>query len=53
MHNNSFRKIIKIKLLTIKILIGSGLVHVAKHDPHIHFEKYRKKYSIDNTLVIK
>ena len=38
MKNKSFRISIKIKLIIIKLLIGVGLIHPIKHDPHIEIE---------------
>ena len=47
------KRAIKIKLLVINMLVGSGLVHLEKHDPHIHGRNYKKKYGQDVFLVLK
>lgn len=39
-----FFKIINLKLIIIKLMIGSGFIHLKKHDPHIESERYRRKY---------
>ncbi|MBC5853114.1 hypothetical protein [Vibrio metschnikovii] len=47
------RKFIKIKLLIINLLVGTGAVHLKKHDPHIHDRTYRHKRNKDIFLVLK
>lgn len=40
----TFLKIVNLKLIIIKLMIGSGFVHLKKHDPHIESERYRRKH---------
>jgi len=46
------KKTIKIKLIMIHLLIGSGLVHLKKHDPHIHSRCHSRNKSQEISLVI-
>lgn len=45
MTYSTLRKIIKIKLIGAKLLITAGIVHPAKHQPHIELEEYRNRKS--------
>tara|TARA_E500000081_G_scaffold155296_1_gene195532 strand:- start:2683 stop:2856 length:174 start_codon:yes stop_codon:yes gene_type:complete len=52
MKNKSFRISIKIKLIIIKLLIGVGLIHPIKHDPHIEIEQERsRRHNIVNIFT--
>lgn len=52
MRNKSFRISIKSKLVIIKLLIGFGLIHPVKHEPHIEIEQKRsRKHNIVNIIT--
>ncbi len=46
------KRALKIKLIIINLLIGSGLTHLKKHDPHIHARCNSKNKSQEMSLVI-
>ena len=40
---NSVKKFIKVELLIINVLLGSGLIHFKTHDHHLNERRYETR----------
>lgn len=46
------KRIIKLKLILIHLLVGTGTIHLKKHDPHIHGRCNSKNKKTEISLLI-